>query len=122
MARQGSPPVSPTAILSHSLTGLLNQLVGAGVSCARILTVRCTDESIMAPGIRRVTARFPQVYIKSLARMLGEVPELDILFTMTGGAAMERRVLVDESFAAAQWEMTALGLSHREKLSQHAER
>ncbi len=104
------------AILSGSLTDLLDQLFGAGGSFARTLTVRCNDESIMAPGMRQVTARFPQVYIKSLARMLGEVPELDILFTMTGGTALERQTLVDDAFAAAQREMTALGLSHREKL------
>ena len=103
------------AILGSSLTEVFAQLFGEGGSYARTLTVRCNDESIMAPGMRQVTARFPQVYIKSLARMLGKVPELDILFTMTGATAMERQALVDGSFAAAQRELSALGLAHWEK-------
>lgn len=32
----------------------------------------------MVPALSRVVSLYPQVYIKSLARALGEIPELDI--------------------------------------------
>ncbi len=49
----------------------------------------------MAPALTGVVARHPRVYIKSLARALGEVPELDILLLATGGDPHELQFLVD---------------------------
>jgi nicotinamide-nucleotide amidase len=110
----GVPP-ELEGILSHSLTGLLNQTFGTGGSFARTLTVRCNDESIMVPILSQVVARYPQVYIKSLARALGEVPELDILFTLTGNDPELLKTLVDTAFEELRQGLTALGIIHWEK-------
>jgi hypothetical protein len=50
-----------------------------------------------------------------MARALGEIPELDILFTTTGKEEDERRARVDEAVRELQQGLTALGISHWEK-------
>ena len=110
----GVPP-ELEGIVTHSLADFMDQTFGAGGAFARSLTVRCNDESIMVPALSRVVGRYPQVYIKSLARALGEVPELDILFTVVGGDAETRQTLVDGAVAELQQGLTALGIAHWEK-------
>ena len=123
LLRQGTttiiclPGVPPEleAIITHSLTGFITATFGKGGCYQRTLTVRCNDESLMVPALSRVVALRTQVYIKSLARALGEIPELDILFTTTGKEEDERRTLVDEAVRGLQQGLTALGISHWEK-------
>jgi len=110
----GVPP-ELEAILTHTLAAFITSTFGKGGSFQRTLTVRCNDESLMVPALSRVVSRHPQVYIKSLARALGEIPELDILFTATGKEAGERRALVDEAVRELQQGLTALGINHWEK-------
>jgi molybdenum cofactor synthesis domain-containing protein len=110
----GVPP-ELEGIITRSLADFLDQMFGSGGSFARTLTVRCNDESIMVPALSRVVERYPQVYIKSLARALGEVPELDILFTITGGTVQERQLLVDHAVAELQQGLSELGIVHWEK-------
>jgi molybdenum cofactor synthesis domain-containing protein len=110
----GVPP-ELEGIISHSLADCLTRTFGKGGSFARTLTVRCNDESIMVPALSQVVALYPQVYIKSLARVLGEVPELDILFTITGGEGGERKTLVDGAFEQLRQGLTTLGIVHWEK-------
>lgn len=110
----GVPP-ELEGIVTHSLANFMDQTFGAGGVFARSLTVRCNDESIMVPALSRVVGRYPQVYIKSLARALGEVPELDILFTAVGGDAELRQTQVDGAVAELQQGLTALGIAHWEK-------
>ena len=69
----------------------------------------------MVPALGRVVSLHPQVYIKSLARALGEIAELDILFTTTGKEEGKCRALVNKAVKELQKELTALGISHWEK-------
>ncbi len=124
LLRQGAttiiclPGVPPEleAIITHTLASFITATFGKGGSFQRTLTVRCNDESIMVPALSRVVALHPQVYIKSLARALGEIPELDILFTTTGKEEGECRALVDEAVSELQQGLTALGINHWEKI------
>jgi molybdopterin-biosynthesis enzyme MoeA-like protein len=109
----GVPP-ELKGIISNSLQTFLDSWFGNGGSFARTMTVRCNDESIMAPALSRVVAEYPQVYIKSLARALGEVPELDILFTAIGGGADERKQWVNGAVEQLQKGLTDLGIEHWE--------
>ena len=123
LLRQGAttviclPGVPPEleAIIIHSLAGFITATFGQGGSWQRTLTIRCNDESLMVPALSRVVARHPQVYIKSLARALGEIPELDILFTTTGKEEGERRALVDKAVRDLQQRLTVLGISNWER-------
>ncbi len=117
----GVPP-ELEGIVTHSLADFMDQTFGGGGVFARSLTVRCNDESIMVPALSRVVDRYPQVYIKSLARALGEVPELDILFTVVGGDAETRQTQVDGAVAELQQGLTALGIAHWEKSREADER
>ena len=110
----GVPP-ELKGIISETLKPFLDQRFGSNGSFARTITVRCNDESIMAPALSHVVAHSPRVYIKSLARALGEVPELDILFTATGGLADEREHWVNDAVTNLQQGLDALGIEHWEK-------
>lgn len=110
----GVPP-ELEGIIRHSLAAFIDQTFGNGGSFARSLTVRCNDESIMVPVLSRVVEGHPHVYIKTLARALGEVPELDILFTVIGGDAHQRQDWVDAAMAELEQGLTALGIEHWEK-------
>ena len=104
-----------TSQARHSLADYLTLTFGKGGSFARTLTVRCNDESIMVPALSQVVALYPQVYIKSLARVLGGMPELDILLTSTGSEGAERKTLVDGAFEQLRQSLTILGIVHWEK-------
>lgn len=110
----GVPP-ELKGIVEQSLKEEMDRFFGIGGAFARTLTVRCNDESIMAPALTRVVAAYPQVYIKSLARALGEVPELDILFTATGSGVDACALWVNGAVAHLQQGLTALGIAHWEK-------
>ncbi|WP_448874463.1 competence/damage-inducible protein A [Desulfobulbus propionicus] len=110
----GVPP-ELKGIINDTLKTFLDQRFGSGGSFARTITVRCNDESIMAPALSRVVAHFPQVYIKSLARALGEVPELDILFIATGGSADEREQWVNAAVIDLEQGLDALAIKHWQK-------
>ena len=110
----GVPP-ELKGIINESLADYLGALFGGGGSFAQTITVRCNDESIMAPALSRVVAEYPQVYIKSLATALGGTPELDILFTATSMDAAEREQWVNGAMAHLQQGLTALGIAHRLK-------
>ena len=108
-------PTELEAIITHTLADFITATFGKGGSFQRTLTVRCNDESLMVPALSRVVSLHPQVYIKSLAKVLGEIPELDILFTTTGKEESECKALVDEAVRELQQRLTALGISHLEK-------
>ena len=112
-------PQELEGIITHSLAGLLDKTFGNGASFTRTMTVRCNDESIIAPTLSKVISRYPRVYIKSLARVLGEIPELDILFTIAGSHGAEDQHLIDNAFSEFQQHLTAGGIIHREKEGTH---
>ncbi|WP_028583801.1 competence/damage-inducible protein A [Desulfogranum mediterraneum] len=71
------------------LKGIMEQEVGKllgpggteGSSSLRRLWAGCNDESLMDPVLRRLTAAYPEIYIKSLATPLGEQARMEILLT-----------------------------------------
>jgi molybdenum cofactor synthesis domain-containing protein len=123
LLRQGAttiiclPGVPPEleAIITHTLAGFITATFGNGGSFQRTLTVCCNDESLMVPALSRVVSLHPQVYIKSLASALGEIPELNILFTNSGKEEGACKALVDEAVRELQQGLTALGIRHWEK-------
>jgi hypothetical protein len=70
----------------------------------------------MEPVLSRVVPSHPRVYIKSLARTLGETPELDITLTVTGGEAGERALLVDAAYQELREGLTGIGIANWDKV------
>lgn len=109
-------PSELKGIITTSLEPFLQATLGDGGSDMRAITVRCNDESIMAPVLSTVVPAHPRVYIKSLARTLGETPELDITMTVTGGAAAEREQLLDAAYGELRAGLTSIGIDNWDKV------
>lgn len=109
-------PSELKGIITTSLQSFLDETLGGGGSLTRAITVRCNDESVMEPVLSRVAPEHPRVYIKSLARTLGETPELDISLTVTGGDPGEREQLLDEACRDLREGLTGIGIENWDKL------
>lgn len=109
-------PSELKGIITASLQSFLDEKLGDGGSLTRAVTVRCNDESILEPVLSRVVPSHPRVYIKSLARTLGETPELDITLTVTGGEAEERVRLVDAAYCELREGLTGIGIDNWDKI------
>ena len=72
-------PGEMKAIWESSLPPVLEALFGESTFRERVVTAACGDESMLAPILRAVTARHPEVYIKSRAKRLG----VDLTFAIT---------------------------------------
>jgi nicotinamide-nucleotide amidase len=109
-------PSELKGIITTSLEAFFNETLGDGGSLSRAITVRCNDESVMAPVLSRVVPDHPRVYIKSLARTLGETPELDITLTVTGGEAGEREQLLAAAYGDLRQGLTGIGIDNWDKV------
>ncbi|RQW89546.1 MAG: competence/damage-inducible protein A [Geobacter sp.] len=77
-------PKELKGIFNSSLQPFLQETFRGGISVMHTITVCCNDESLLEPVLTRVVPAHPDVYIKSLATMPGETPELDITLTAVG--------------------------------------
>lgn len=110
-------PSELKGIFTTSLQSFLDEKFGDGGSLTRAITVRCNDESVMEPVLSRVVPKHPRVYIKSLARTLGETPELDITLTVTGGEPQERERLLDAAYGELREGLSGIGIANWDKES-----
>ncbi|ABQ26588.1 competence/damage-inducible protein A [Geotalea uraniireducens] len=108
-------PSELKGIFNSSLQPFLQETFRGGISVMQTITVQSNDESLMEPVLSRVVNDHPSIYIKSLARTLGETRELDITLTAVGSD----QAVLDAQLGAAlhdlQKGLTALGIGHREK-------
>ncbi|MCM2356675.1 MAG: competence/damage-inducible protein A [Geobacteraceae bacterium] len=108
-------PSELKGIFAGSLQPFLRATFSGGLSVMRAITVQCNDESLMEPVLTGVVNGHPDIYVKSLARTLGETREIDIILSAVGSD----RALLDGRLAAALQELrqglTAIGIGHRDK-------
>ena len=107
-------PAELKGIFNSSLQPFLNRTFSGGVSVMRSITVRCNDESVMEPVLRRVVKLHPKVYIKSLANTFDRehdqqvlrrefgCPEIEITLFTTGTDQGEIECLVDTALRDLQ--------------------
>jgi molybdopterin-biosynthesis enzyme MoeA-like protein len=118
-------PAELKGIFNSSLQPFLNQTFSGGVSAMRSITVRCNDESVMAPVLRSMAQLHPKVYIKSLAntftqddeakgpgRAFGS-SEIKITLFITGTAQREIEGVIDSALHDLQEGLTSIGIAHR---------
>ncbi len=77
-------PAELKAIVTGPLQPVLQELLGAGVFREREVIALCRDESVLAPLLREVSHRHPDVYIKSRAREFGPDVRFRITLSLAG--------------------------------------
>jgi nicotinamide-nucleotide amidase len=108
-------PSELKGIFNSSLQPFLREKLAGGLSLMRTITVRCNDESIMEPVLSRVVNDHSGVYIKSLARTLGETPELDISLTAVGSDRDSLEAIIHAALKDLRDGLTSIGIVHRDK-------
>ncbi len=108
-------PSELKGIFNTSLQPFLQETFQGGTSVIRTVTVQSNDESLMEPVLTRMVKEHPSIYIKSLARTLGESQEIDIVLTAVGSDEPELNSLVDAALEELREGLTAIGIGHRTK-------
>ena len=108
-------PSELKGIFSSSLQPFLLETFHGGSAVLCTITVASNDESIMEPVLSRVVNNHPDIYIKSLARTLGEAREIDITLTGVGDDLSNLNSLLEAALVELQQGLDDLGISHRQK-------
>ena len=109
-------PKELKGIFNSSLQPFLQETFRGGISVMHTITVRCNDESVLEPVLSRVVPAHPDVYIKSLATMPGETPELDITLTAVGSDRTTLVSLIDSAVTDLKNGFSGLGFDSRDKI------
>jgi nicotinamide-nucleotide amidase len=97
------------AIFEHSLQPFLKAEFGESVFVERVALVNSNDESILAPILKAVADRHPEVYLKSRAKSFGP----DIKFRVTVSAAGASKQDVERHLDSAMHDLAHdLGDAH----------
>jgi len=111
-------PKELKGIFNSSLQPFLQETFRGGRAVMQTMTVCCNDESMLEPVLSRVVPAHPAVYIKSLATMPGETPQLDITLTAVGSDQAALEALIGSALQELQEGFNSLGFLCREKKQQ----
>ena len=87
-------PAELKAVVEGPLQTLLAELFGRGSYREREITVACGDESQLAPALRQVASRNPEVYLKSRPSHFGPDVKFRILISSSAATAGEAERLI----------------------------
>ncbi len=107
-------PSELKGIFNGSLQAFLRDTFSGGISVMHSITVRCNDESVMEPVLSRVVSSHPNVYIKSLARTLGETPELDICLSAAGSDKLSLEACLAAALEDLKEGLSSIGIIFRD--------
>jgi len=110
-------PSELKGIFSTSLQPFLLETFSGGTAVMRTITVQSNDESVMEPVLSRVVRDHPDIYVKSLARTLGETREIDITLSAVGNDTSLLNGRIAAALKELQAGLAALGIGCREKAS-----
>jgi molybdenum cofactor synthesis domain-containing protein len=111
-------PKELKGIFNSSLQPFLQETFRGGISVMRTITVCCNDESVLEPVLSRVVPANPGVYIKLLATMPGETPELDITLTAVGSDQVSLESIIGSALQDLKDGFSSLGFVCRDKRRQ----
>ncbi len=109
-------PKELKGIFNSSLQPFLQETFRGGVSLMHTITVCCNDESVLEPVLSRVVPAHPEVYIKSLATMPGETPELDITLTAVGSDQASLELLISSALQDLKKGFSDLGFVSKDRV------
>ncbi|MCS6839375.1 MAG: molybdopterin-binding protein [Roseiflexus sp.] len=104
-------PAELKGIFEGALQPVLQRLFGDSVFLEKLATVNCKDESVLAPVLKAVAERHPDVYLKSRAQRFGADVRFRVTLSTTGPSreTAERRITAaTEDFQRA---LSAIGVS-----------
>jgi molybdenum cofactor synthesis domain-containing protein len=104
-------PAELKGIFESSLQPILQQVFGDSTFVEKLVTVNCKDESVLAPVLKTVSDRYPEVYIKSRAKRFGPDVKFRVTLSMAGSSkkAVEQRI--DESLQGLRQALSNAGIS-----------
>lgn len=108
-------PKELKGIFDSSLQPFLQETFRGGIAAMHVITVCCNDESVLEPVLSRVVPAHPDVYIKSLATMPGETPELEITLTAVGSDHAFLDSLIEAALQDLKVGFSSLGIAYRDK-------
>lgn len=111
-------PKELKGIFNSSLQPFLQETFRGGIAVMQTITVCCNDESVLEPVLTRVVPAHPGVYIKLLATMPGETPELDITLTAVGSDKASLETLIGSALQDLKDGFASLGFVSRDKIRQ----
>jgi molybdenum cofactor synthesis domain-containing protein len=106
-------PAELKSIVEGPLRILLTELLGSAGYREREVSVECGDESVLAPILRQVAARHPEVYIKSRAGGFGANLSFRILIAAGGKSIEEAEAATSEAADDLRITFAAAGLAVR---------
>lgn len=99
-------PAELKDVFEGSLPPYLERVLGKGYYAERVFEATCRDESVLAPLLKQVADKHPDVYLKSKARIFGEEVRITILLSASGAdkTSVERslRATVDDLLAVLE--------------------
>jgi nicotinamide-nucleotide amidase len=101
------------AIVGRSLDALFACIFGSAHYEERALIVELQDESAIAETLRMAEAEFPQVYVKSRAKVLGSTPTIRVTLSARGESEAEVAALLAPAAGQLLAQITAAGFSVR---------
>lgn len=77
-------PSEHKAVVNQALEQFFEDLFVQGSAFSRRITVNDGGEAYVEPIITRISQKYPEIYTKSLAKAIGNSPELDVIMTISG--------------------------------------
>jgi len=90
-------PEELKGIFATSLRPILKELLGESVFMERVITIRCGDESVLAPIVSQVARDNPDVYIKSMAKPFRPERTMPIILSLAGSDRGEVEAAIDKA-------------------------
>ena len=103
-------PAEMKGMIEGPLQGFLPGLFGGGAYIEEELSVRCGDESALAPLLRAVANAHPGVYVKSHAGLFGAALKFRVTLSATSASAREARDLIERAREDLLRELADAGL------------
>ena len=90
-------PEELKGIFTTSLQPILQKLMGESVFIEKTVTVRCGDESILAPIVNEAAEDNPSVYVKSIAPAFRPEKKIPVILSLAGSDQGEVEAAVEKA-------------------------
>jgi len=102
-------PSEHKAVVNRAMEECFEDLFEQGEALSRRITVNDGGEAYVEPVIARITKKYPEIYTKSLAKAIGNSPELDVIMTISGVG--EKEEMLNQAFNELCSGITELGFT-----------